>query len=90
MRITKDGVTPIDSANIGKVTRRKSRMFNYDLLEELQFWRDYLSESSPRMVFPFEPGQHIVVSNRLMESEIDWPHRSGGRRHFRGDQRLKA
>ena len=74
MRITKDGVTPIDSANIGgKVTRRKSRMFNYDLLEELQFWRDYLSDSSPRIVFPFEPGQHIVVSNRLMESEIDWP-----------------
>jgi len=74
MRITKDGVTPIDSSKIGgKVTRRKSRMFNYDLLEELQFWRDYLSDSSPRIVFPFEPGQHIVVSNRLMESEIDWP-----------------
>jgi hypothetical protein len=74
MRITRDGVTPIESAKIGgKVTRRKSRMFNYDLLEELQFWRDYLSDSSPRIVFPFEPGQHIVVSNRLMESEIDWP-----------------
>jgi hypothetical protein len=74
MRITKDGFTSIDSANVGgKVTRRKSRMFNYDLLEELQFWRDYLSESSPRIVFPFEPGQHIVVLNRLMESEIEWP-----------------
>jgi hypothetical protein len=41
--------TPIDSAKIGgKVTRRKSRMFNYDLLEELQFWRDYLSDSRRR------------------------------------------
>jgi hypothetical protein len=34
----------IESAKIGgKVTRRKSRMFNYDLLEELQFWRDFLT-----------------------------------------------
>lgn len=74
MRITKDGFTSIDSAKVGgKVTRRKSRMFNYDLLEELQFWRDYLSDSGPRIVFPFEPGQHIIVSNRLMESEIEWP-----------------
>ena len=74
MRITKDGFRSIDSAKVGgKVTRRKSRMFNYDLLEELQFWRDYLSDSSPRIVFPFEPGQHIIVSNRLMESEIEWP-----------------
>lgn len=74
MRITKDGLTPIESAKIGgKVTRRKSRMFNYDLLEELQFWRDFLSDSSPRIVFPFEAGQHIIVSNRLMESDIEWP-----------------
>lgn len=74
MRITKDGFTSIDSVKVGgKVTRRKSRMFNYDLLEELQFWRDYLSESSPRIVLPFEPGQHIIVLNRLMESEIEWP-----------------
>ena len=48
-------------------------MFNYDLLEELQFWRDFLSDSSPRIVFPFEAGQHIIVSNRLMESDIEWP-----------------
>ncbi len=74
MRITRDGMKPIESGKIGgKVTRRKSRMFNYDLLEELQFWRDFLSESSPRIIFPFEAGQHIVVSNRLMESEIEWP-----------------
>jgi len=74
MRITKDGCTSIDSAKVGgNVTRRKSRMFNYDLLEELQFWRDYLSDSSPRIVFPFEPGQHIIVLNLLMESEIEWP-----------------
>lgn len=74
MRVTRDGITPIESSRIGsRVTSRKSRMFNYDLLEELQFWRDYLSDSSPRILFPFEPGQHILVSNRLMETDVEWP-----------------
>jgi hypothetical protein len=74
MRITRDGITSLESMKVGgKVTRRKSRMFNYDLLEELQFWRDFLSGSSPRILFPFEQGQHIVVSNKLMESEVEWP-----------------
>ena len=56
LRVTSDGVNPIDSRRIGaKVTRAKSRMFNYDLLGEVQFWRDFLGHSSPQIVFPFGP-----------------------------------
>lgn len=74
MRITKDGQHPIASEKIGgKVTRKKSKLYNYDLLEEVNFWRDYLSGSQPRIVFEFGRGQHIVVSTTMMSAPIDWP-----------------
>jgi len=73
-RITKDGFAPEDSERIGsKITRKKSRMFNYDLLGEVNFWRDFLSDSQPRIIFNFGSGQHIVVSTTIMTGEIDWP-----------------
>jgi predicted MPP superfamily phosphohydrolase len=74
MRVTKDGQEPIASERIGsKVTRTKSRLYNYDLLEEINFWRDYLSGSQPRIVFEFGKGQHIVVSTSIMSAPINWP-----------------
>ena len=73
-RVTKDGVTAEDSEKIGpRVTRKKSRMFNYDLLGEVNFWRDYLSDSGPRIILNFGSGQHIIVSTTMMQTEIDWP-----------------
>ncbi len=74
MRITREGQQSIASEKIGgKVTRAKSRLYNYDLLEEINFWRDYLSGSQPRIVFEFGRGQHIVVSTSMMSAPIDWP-----------------
>lgn len=74
MHITQDGCTPIESEKIGsKVTKKKSKMFNYDLLGEIQFWRDFLSDSKPRMIFSFGNMQNIIVSTDMMETEIEWP-----------------
>jgi hypothetical protein len=73
-RVTKDGLVPVDSEKVGStVTRKKSRMFNYDLLGEVNFWRDFLSDSGPRIILNFGRGQHIIVSTTMMQTEIDWP-----------------
>lgn len=72
--VTKDSITPLESERIGaKVTRKKSRMYNYDVLGEVQFWRDYLSNSEPRIIFNFGKGQHIIVSTTIMSTKINWP-----------------
>lgn len=75
LRITVDGVEESPSEKIGgRVTRKKSRTFNYDLLGEVHFWRDYLSDSRPRIMLPFGSArQVIVVSTTLMHGEIMWP-----------------
>jgi hypothetical protein len=74
LHVTTDGLNPLSSEKIGsRVTRKKSRMFNYDLLGEVQFWRDYLSGSSPRIILSFGPKQHLVISTTLMQGAITWP-----------------
>ncbi len=74
LHVTVDGVNPTPSQNIGaKVTRKKSRMYNYDLLGEVNFWRDYLSDSSPRIILRFGSQQHIVISTRLLSGVVGWP-----------------
>lgn len=74
MRVTRDGETSLDSEKIGgKVTRKKSRLYNYDLLGELQFWRDFLSGSRPRIVLSFGKGQKLVISTKMMRTDIKWP-----------------
>jgi len=75
LRITVDGANPPPAETIGgKVTRKKSRMFNYDLLAEVQFWRDYLSASQPRILLPFgHPRQTVVISTTLMRGDVTWP-----------------
>jgi hypothetical protein len=73
MHITKDSVAPYPSEKIGsRVTRKKARMYNYDLLGEIQFWRDFLSDSQPRIILPFGRNQHVIISTTLMETEIEW------------------
>lgn len=74
MHVTSDSVTPLESAKIGsKVTRKKAKMFNYDLLAEVQFWRDFLSDGSPRTILSFDKGQYIAISTTMMQAEIEWP-----------------
>ena len=61
LHITKDGFKTLPSEKIGsKVTRKKSRMFNYDLLGEVQFWRDFLSRSQPRITLSFGSNQDAI------------------------------
>jgi hypothetical protein len=70
---THDGQRPLQGKQVGpRSTRAKSRMWNYDLLQEVQFWRDYLGESQPRIIFPMDK-QAIIISCRLLSSSIRWP-----------------
>jgi len=72
-RFTKDGVTPLQAKNIGRrSTKRKSRMYNFDVLQDVQFWRDYLSGSSPRIIARFG-GQALVIENDLISTTVTWP-----------------
>lgn len=74
LRLTTDGVSPAASARIGaRVTREKSHRFNYDLLGEVNFWRDFLSEARPRIILPFGTNQSIIVSTTPMGSVVTWP-----------------
>jgi hypothetical protein len=75
MRVTTDGLLSINSKNIGsRVTHKKSREFNYDLLGNVNFWRDFLSDGQPRIILPFgQKGQNIIVSTTMMQAEIEWP-----------------
>lgn len=75
LRVTVDGTKPYESARIGsRVTRKKARLFNYDLLGDVQFWRDFLSNSSARIVLPFGPKtDRLVILTDLMAGEVNWP-----------------
>jgi len=74
MRITKDGIEPIESKEVGShVTRQKSHAFNYDLLEDVNFWRDYLSGGRPRIVLRFGEMSGIIISTSLMSATVQWP-----------------
>ncbi len=74
LRATIDGYEPLPSEKIGsKVTRKLSRRFNYDLLGEVHFWRDFLSRSTPRIILPFGPEQRMVISSTPMSAEVIWP-----------------
>jgi hypothetical protein len=73
-RFTKDGVTPLQAKSIGRrSTKRKSRMYNFDVLQDVQFWRDYLSGSSPRIIARFGGGQVLVIENDLISTTVTWP-----------------
>jgi hypothetical protein len=75
LRITSDGVKSIDAKYIGRrVTRRKSRLFNYDLLGEVQFWRDFLGRSSSLITLPFGPSpQRLLISTSMGSTKVQWP-----------------
>lgn len=72
-RVTKDGNIPLDSEKIGaKVTRKKSKMFNYDLLGEINFWRSFLGSNEPRIIIKLGSSS-LVISTTLLPGEVDWP-----------------
>lgn len=72
-RVTKDGNLPFDSEKIGaKVSRKKSKMFNYDLLGEINFWRSFLGNNEPRIVIDLGSSS-LVISTTLLSGDINWP-----------------
>lgn len=75
LRVTSDGTHSIDARHIGRrVTKSKSRMFNHDLLAEVQFWRDFLGRSTSAITLPFGPaGQQMVISTAMSSSKVRWP-----------------
>ncbi|MYS20489.1 hypothetical protein GA0115240_120411 [Streptomyces sp. DvalAA-14] len=75
LRVTSDGFESIQAKYIGRqVTRKKSRLFNHDLLGEVQFWRDFLGKSSPRILFPFGADrQNLIISTSLSSGQVRWP-----------------
>ncbi len=56
------------------MTKKKARLFNYDLLGDVQFWRDYLGGSSARIVLSFGPRvERLVILTDLMHGTVKWP-----------------
>lgn len=73
MRVTQNGLDPLDSTEVGsRVTRQKSKIYNYGLLGEVNFWRDYLSGSKSKIILPFSKTQRIIISTSMMQSEVNW------------------
>lgn len=70
--ITKDGYEPYLHTSIGsKVTRIKSRMYNWEYLQEIQLWREFITQARPRLILRFGK-QAIVVENTLPEGIVEW------------------
>ena len=71
--LTSDGLTPLPAATIGRrVTSLKARMFNDKYLSEVNFWRDFLANGSPRFVLDFG-SQTAVVSTEFISFNVQWP-----------------
>lgn len=47
-------------------------MYNIDLLEEVHFWKEYLTGGKPRLVIEFG-GQTMIIDNELVKPIISWP-----------------
>jgi hypothetical protein len=74
LRLTKDGKRSLEPAEItSRVTKLMTRSYNYDLLEDINFWRDFLSDGKPRISFDFGDNQKILISTTFMSSRISWP-----------------
>lgn len=73
LHVTTDGFQEYAARYVGsKVTRKKARWYNYELLGQVHFWRDLLSRSQPRIIFRFG-GASIVIGSTLVDSVISWP-----------------
>jgi hypothetical protein len=71
--LTSDGLTPLPAEKIGRrVTSMKARMFNDKYLSEVNFWRDFLANGSPRFVLDFG-SQSAIVSTEFINFDVKWP-----------------
>jgi hypothetical protein len=74
-RVTQDGETPLTGRAVAwRVNRRMNRAFNWELLQDIHFWRAYLSDASPRILFNFgAKGQYAAIANTQLEATVKWP-----------------
>lgn len=71
--VTTDGFKQYHSEKLGrKITKKQSRRYNHELLTDVQFWRDFLSDTKPRIIFPFYK-QSVVVLSNMLEGVVSWP-----------------
>ena len=47
-------------------------MYNVDVLKEVHFWRDFLSDGEPRIIFDFG-NQSIVIPTAFVQPTVEWP-----------------
>ena len=47
-------------------------MYNLDVLNEVHFWRTFLSRSSPRIILRFGR-QSVVIDSHILATEATWP-----------------
>lgn len=72
-RYTLDGFQVLEGKQTGKkATSRISRIHNYDLLVELNFWRAFLSGGEPRIICQFG-SQNLIIDTELISTSITWP-----------------
>ena len=70
--LTKDGFEPYTRQSIGrKITRIKSTMYNWNYLQEIQLWREFITNAQKRQVLRFGK-QSIVIENNLLKEDIEW------------------
>ena len=71
--LTRDGYELYTHSSIGKkITRIKSTMYNWQYLQELQLWREFITGAKPRRILRFST-QVIVIENRLLDCSVEWP-----------------
>ncbi len=81
--LTSDGITPLASKQIGKrVTSLKAKMYNDLYLSEINFWRDYLSGGTPRILLNFGQ-QSVVIETQFLSFDVDWPGIPGDDKAFK-------
>jgi 5-methylcytosine-specific restriction endonuclease McrA len=81
-RFTRDGYTVLTPKGTGRrSTSKKSRMYNYDLLGEVQFWRDYLTDGGQRLIVPLG-GPSLILDGTLLSATVYWPGVPGDKRPF--------
>ena len=70
--LTKDGYELYSHFSVGsKTTRIKSTMYNWNYLQELQLWREFITGARPRKILRFGD-QAIVIENSLLKESIKW------------------
>lgn len=80
--LTTDGKTPYNPRYVGRrITSLKARMFNDKYLDEVHFWRFFLSGGKPDIHLAYGQ-QHVMVSAELLACNVEWPGTEGDKKAF--------